>query len=69
MTSAPYTRFPIHGTLRLVRDMLLGGLNPMSNAQVCVYLTVHITKLQPQTTFPKPLYIPHSACIHKDIGR
>ncbi len=28
---------------------------------VCVYLTVHITKLQLQTTFPKPLYIPHSA--------
>jgi len=26
---------------------------------VCVYLTVHITKLQLQTTFPKPLYIPH----------
>jgi hypothetical protein len=27
-----------------------------------VYLMVHITKLQLQTTFPKPLYIPHSAC-------
>jgi hypothetical protein len=26
---------------------------------MCVYLTVHITKLQLQTTFPKPLYIPH----------
>ncbi len=38
------------------------------NAQVCVYLTVHITKLQLQTTFPKPLYIPHSACIHWDPG-
>ncbi len=25
----------------------------------CVYLTVHITKLHLQTTFPKPLYIPH----------
>ncbi len=25
-----------------------------------MYLTVHITKLQLQTTFPKPLYIPHS---------
>jgi hypothetical protein len=25
-----------------------------------VYLTVHITKLQLQTTIPKPLYIPHS---------
>jgi hypothetical protein len=35
----------------------------------CVYLTVHITKLQLQTTFPKPLYIPHSACIHRDPGR
>jgi hypothetical protein len=34
----------------------------------CVYLTVHITKLQLQTTFPKPLYIPHSACIHWDPG-
>jgi hypothetical protein len=31
----------------------------MPNAQVCVYLTVHITKLQLQTTFPKPLNIPH----------
>jgi hypothetical protein len=29
------------------------------NAQVCVYLTVHITKLQVQTTFPKPFYIAH----------
>jgi hypothetical protein len=36
------------------------------NAQVCVYLTVHITKSQLQTTFPKPLYISHSACIHQD---
>jgi len=27
--------------------------------QVCVYLMVHITKLQLQTTFPKALYIPH----------
>jgi len=40
------------------------SLNPVPNAQVCVYLTVHITKLQLQTTFPKPLYIPHFACIH-----
>jgi hypothetical protein len=40
------------------------SLNPMPNAQVCVYLMVHITKLQLQTTFPKPLYIQHSACIH-----
>jgi len=44
------------------------SLNPVPNAQVCVYLTVHITKLQLQTTFPKPLYIPHSACIHQDPG-
>jgi len=34
-------------------------VNPMPNAHVCVYLTVHITKLQLQTTFPKPFYIPH----------
>jgi hypothetical protein len=27
-------------------------LDPMPNAQVCVYLMVHITKLQLQTTFP-----------------
>jgi hypothetical protein len=33
------------------------SLNPVPNAQVCVYLTVHITKLHVQTTFPKPLYI------------
>jgi hypothetical protein len=45
------------------------SLNPvLPNAQACVYLTVHITKLQLQTTFPKPLYIPHSACIHWDPG-
>ncbi len=35
------------------------SLNPVPNAQVCAYLTVHITKLQLQTTFPKPLYISH----------
>jgi hypothetical protein len=29
------------------------SLNPMHNAQVCVYLTVYITKLQLQTTFFK----------------
>jgi hypothetical protein len=45
------------------------SLNPVPNAQACVYLTVHITKLQLQTTFPKPLYIPHSTCIHWDPGR
>jgi hypothetical protein len=44
------------------------SLNPVPNAQVCVYLTIHITKLQLQTTFPKPLYIPHFACIHQDPG-
>jgi hypothetical protein len=44
------------------------SLNPMPNAQVCdLYLRVHITKLQLQTTFPKPLYIPHSACIHQTL--
>ncbi len=52
------TRLPIHTSL-----------NPVSNAQVSVYLTIHITKLQLQTTFSKPLYIPHSACIHRDPGR
>jgi hypothetical protein len=37
------------------------SLNPMTNAQLCVYLTVHITKLQLQTTFPKYsiYHIPH----------
>ncbi len=35
----------------------------------CVYLTVHIAKLQLQTTFPKLLYIQHFACIHWDPGR
>ncbi len=44
------------------------SLNPVPNAQVCVYLIVHITKLQLQTTFPKPLYIPHSACIHGTLA-
>jgi len=29
------------------------SLNPVPNAQVCVYLTVYITNLQLQTTFPK----------------
>jgi len=33
------------------------SLNRVPNAQVCVYLTVHITKSQLQTTFPKPLYM------------
>jgi len=44
------------------------SLNPLPNAHVCVYLMVHITKLQLQTTFPKPLYILHSTCIHWDPG-
>jgi hypothetical protein len=44
-------------------------MNLVPNAQVCVYLMVHITKLQLQTAFPKPLYIQHSACIHWDPGR
>ncbi len=34
-----------------------------------MYLMVHITKLQLQTTFSKPLYMPHYACIHWDPGR
>jgi hypothetical protein len=42
------------------------SLNPVPDAQVCVYLTIHITKLQLQTTFPKPLYIWHFTCIHQD---
>jgi hypothetical protein len=50
------------------RHLLLTSLNPVPNAQVCVYLTVHITKLELQTTFSKPLYIPHSACIHLDLA-
>ncbi len=33
-----------------------------------MYLTIHITKLKLQTRFPKPLNIPHSACIHRDPG-
>jgi hypothetical protein len=45
------------------------NLNPVPNAQVCVYLTIHITKLQLQITFPKPFYIPHFACIHQDPSR
>jgi hypothetical protein len=44
------------------------GFNPMPNAQVCVYLTVHITKLHLQATFPKPFYIPRSACIHRALA-
>jgi hypothetical protein len=47
------------GEICLLLDYRLSSLNPVPNAQVCVYLMVHITKLQLQTTFPKPLYIPH----------
>ncbi len=46
------------------------NLNHVPNAQVCVCVfDVQIIKLQLQTTFPKPLYIPHSACIHWNPGR
>jgi hypothetical protein len=38
------------------------------NAQLCVYLTIHITRLQLQTTFQKPLYISHFACIHGTLA-
>jgi hypothetical protein len=60
-----YAKKNIHHLVTII----VTSLNPMPNAQVCVYLTVHITKLQLQTTFPKPLYIPHSACILWDPGR
>jgi hypothetical protein len=50
-------------------SLRITSLNPMPNAQVCVHLTVHITKLQLQTTVPKPLYIRHFACIYWDPGR
>ncbi len=33
------------------------SLNPVPNAKVCVYWTIHFTKLQLQTTFPKTLYV------------
>jgi hypothetical protein len=39
--------------LKLEIRYRISSLNPMPNAQVCVYLTVYITKLQLQTTFPK----------------
>ncbi len=55
--------------LKLDISYRVTSLNPVPNAQVCVYLTVHITKLQLQTTFPKPLCISHSTCIHWDPGR
>jgi hypothetical protein len=33
-----------------------------------VHLIIHITKLDLPITFPKPLYIRHFACIHRDPG-
>jgi hypothetical protein len=53
--------------LHVVTTTIITSLNLVPNAQVCVYLTLHITKLQLQTTFPKPFYIPHSTCIHRDV--
>jgi len=38
------------------------------NPFLLVHLTIHITKLHLLTTFPKPLYIRHSACIYRDPG-
>ncbi len=49
----------LHTNSHQLSTYIYTSLNPVPNAQVCVYLTVHITKLQLQTTFPKPLYIPH----------
>ncbi len=48
-----------HVTAGSAFGFMTTSLNPVPNAQVCVYLTVHITKLQVQTTFPKPFYIAH----------
>jgi hypothetical protein len=50
------------------RSSNLTSLNLVPNAQVCVYLTMHITKLQLQTTFPKPLYISHSAVFIRTLA-
>jgi hypothetical protein len=58
---------PWHGDLILF--CYYTSLNPMPNAQVCVHLTIHITKLQLQTIVPKPLYIRDFACIYRDPGR
>jgi hypothetical protein len=52
--------------LKFELSYIVTSLNPVPNAQVCVYLTVHITKLELQITFPKPLYISHFASIHWD---
>jgi hypothetical protein len=38
-------------SMELMSFMKDTSLNLVPNAQVCVYLTVHITKLQLQTTF------------------
>jgi hypothetical protein len=38
------------GFLNMATNSIYTSLNPMPNAQVCVYLMVHITKLQLQTT-------------------
>jgi hypothetical protein len=54
---------------QLVCVLLKTSLNPVPNAQVCVYLTIHMTKLQIQTTFSKPLYKSHFACIDWDPRR
>jgi len=70
-------RFKFHkwtepGTPVLDLDLFLNiytSVNPVHNAQVCVHLMVHITKLRLQTTVPKPLYIRHFACIYRDPGR
>jgi hypothetical protein len=43
----------------ILHHMLGTSLNPVPNAQVCVYLMVHITKLQLQTTFFQNLSIYH----------
>jgi hypothetical protein len=55
-------------TIVYIVAIIRTSLNPVPNAQVC-YFTVHITKLQLQTTVPKPLYIQHFACIHRDPSR
>ncbi len=39
------------------------------NSFLLVHLMIHTTKLHLPTTFPKPLYIRHSACIYRDPSR
>ncbi len=53
-------KLPMH----LLLNITTTSLNPVPNAQVCVYLMVHITKLQLQTTFSKPFY----TILHVFIG-